>query len=123
MGRSWDAQKEKGEEEREGNLCSAVPGTPRPRHRSHQQGAPRCVSQVCEQLHKPFMKSVKRWDGVSGSNVLEFHEIIPMLGHAQANDTHGHVPCIHDYSQWLLFHYKNKSLLLPSGGPMGPEGY
>lgn len=51
-------------------------------------------SQVCEQLRKPLVQSVKQWGGTSGSDVLEFREIIPMPGHAQDNDTHGRMPCI-----------------------------
>ena len=52
-------------------------------------------SQVCEQLCKPLVQSVKRWGGMSGSDVLEFSEIIPMPGHAKDNDTHGRMPCVH----------------------------
>ena len=62
-GRSWDAQKEEGEEEeREGNLCSLEPRSPKPPARG---------SQVCEQLHKPLVQSVKRWGVMSGSDVLD----------------------------------------------------
>ena len=89
MGKSWDAQKEEGgEEESEGNLVPEPP--PTPAIEATSKGLPG----VCEQLHKPFMKSVKQWGGTPGSDVLEFCEIVPMLGHAQANNTHGHVPCI-----------------------------
>ena len=72
-GQMWNLQQEgvgmlrrrKGRRRRERVTSAQLPLEPR------SPKPPARGSQVCEQLHKPLVQSVKRWGGMSGSDVLD----------------------------------------------------